>query len=57
MHNELKELAEEGNLEADEIPKVSTISNWISRYAQGHRKAKAQQALALINGDQKLLNK
>jgi len=51
MHNELKELVEEGILEAEEIPKVPTISNWISRYAQARRKVKAQQALALVNGD------
>ena len=51
MHNELKELVEEGMLEAEEIPKVSTISNWITRYAQTYRKIKAQQALALVNRD------
>lgn len=34
MYNELKELVEEGILEAEEIPKVSTIGNWITRYAQ-----------------------
>ena len=49
MYNELKELVEEGILEAEEIPKVSTIGNWITRYAQAHRKAQAQQALAHIN--------
>ena len=30
MHNELKELVEEGILEKKEIPKVLTISNWIT---------------------------
>ena len=30
MHNELKGLVEEGVLEEEEIPKVSTISNWIA---------------------------
>ncbi|POG64528.1 hypothetical protein GLOIN_2v1674232 [Rhizophagus irregularis DAOM 181602=DAOM 197198] len=49
MHNELKGLVEEGVLEEEEIPKISTISNWISRYAQTHRKLKAQQALALVD--------
>jgi len=49
MHNELKGLIEEGVLEEEEIPKVSTIGNWISRYAQVHRKLKAQQALALVD--------
>ncbi|CAB4411190.1 unnamed protein product [Rhizophagus irregularis] len=49
MYNELKELVEEGILEAEEIPKVSTIGNWITRYAQAHRKVQAQQALAQVN--------
>ncbi|CAB4404485.1 unnamed protein product [Rhizophagus irregularis] len=42
-------LVEEGILEEEEIPKVSTISNWIARYAQTHHKLKAQHALALVN--------
>lgn len=50
MYNKLKELVEEGILEAEEIPKVSTIGNWITRYAQAHRKVQAQQALAQVNG-------
>ncbi len=33
MHNELKELVKEGILEKEEIPKVLTISNWITQYA------------------------
>jgi hypothetical protein len=49
MHNELKGLVEEGILVEEEIPKVSTISNWIARYAQAHRKLNAQQALALVD--------
>ncbi|RGB36245.1 hypothetical protein C1646_697650, partial [Rhizophagus diaphanus] len=44
MHNELKGLVKEGVLEEEEILKISTISNWIARYAQTHRKLKAQQA-------------
>jgi hypothetical protein len=50
MYNELKELVKEGILEEEEIPKVSTIGNWITRYAQAHRKIQAQQALAQVNG-------
>lgn len=49
MYNELKELVDEGILEAEEIPKVSTIGNWITRYAQAHRKIQAQQALVQVN--------
>ena len=33
MHNKLKKLVEERILEAEEIPKVFIISNWISQYA------------------------
>jgi len=33
MHNELKGLVKEGILEKEEIPKVLTISNWITQYA------------------------
>ncbi|RGB22493.1 hypothetical protein C1646_822525 [Rhizophagus diaphanus] len=49
MHNELKDLVEEGVLEEEKILKISTISNWISRYAQTYRKLKAQQALTLVD--------
>ena len=49
MYNELKELVEKGILEKEAIPKVSTIGNWITRYAQAHRKVQAQQALAQVN--------
>jgi len=49
MYNELKELVEKGILEVEEIPKVSTIGNWITRYAQAHRKVQAQLALAQVN--------
>ena len=42
MHNELKGLVEEGILEEEEIPKVSTIGNWITRYTQTHCKVKAK---------------
>ena len=56
MYNELKELVEEGILEAEEIPKVSTIGNWITRYAQAHRKAQAQKALEHVNDLLETLN-
>ncbi|GES96911.1 hypothetical protein GLOIN_2v1880126 [Rhizophagus clarus] len=33
MHNKLKGLVKKGVLEEKKIPKISTISNWIARYA------------------------
>ena len=32
MYNRLNEFANNGELEQDEVPKVSTIQGWISRY-------------------------
>ncbi|KAG9288892.1 hypothetical protein G9A89_019514 [Geosiphon pyriformis] len=32
MNNRLKEFADNGELEPDEVPKISTIQGWISRY-------------------------
>ena len=49
MYNELKELVKEGILKEKEIPKVFTISNQITRYAQAYRKIQAQRALAQVN--------
>lgn len=37
-------LAEEDSLEETDIPKVSTIQNWIARYAAQHKQNMAQQA-------------
>jgi hypothetical protein len=49
MYNKLKGLVEEGVLKKEEIPKISTINNWIAQYAQTYRKLKAQQALVLVD--------
>ena len=32
------------------LTRPNTIGNWITRYAQAHRKVQAQQALAQVNG-------
>ena len=42
MWNELTRLVEEGSLEETDIPKVSTIQNWIARYAAQHKQNMAQ---------------
>ncbi|CAG8606057.1 40541_t:CDS:2 [Gigaspora margarita] len=42
MRKELIELVKVGNLEESDIPKVSTIQNWIARYAMQHKQKTAQ---------------
>ncbi|CAG8754993.1 2310_t:CDS:2, partial [Dentiscutata erythropus] len=42
MHKELIDLAKEGSLEKNDIPKVSTIQNWIARYAAQHKQKMAK---------------
>jgi hypothetical protein len=34
-----------GELEVDEIPKIKTIENWITRYNQEHKKVSAAKEL------------
>ena len=34
MYNELLIFVESGELEADDVPKIATIQNWISAYAR-----------------------
>ncbi|GET62126.1 hypothetical protein GLOIN_2v1812351 [Rhizophagus irregularis DAOM 181602=DAOM 197198] len=49
MWNELTKLAEKGRLEETDIPKVSTIQNWIIRYAAQYKQNMAQQLDTMIN--------
>ncbi|CAG8852224.1 41793_t:CDS:1, partial [Gigaspora margarita] len=42
MWKELMELVKIGSLEESDIPKVSTIQNWIARYAAQHKQQTAQ---------------
>ncbi|RIA94341.1 hypothetical protein C1645_734867 [Glomus cerebriforme] len=34
MYNELQTFVESGELEAEDVPKITTIQNWISTYAR-----------------------
>ncbi|CAG8550564.1 1905_t:CDS:2, partial [Cetraspora pellucida] len=34
MHMELKEFAQSGEIDNNDIPQVSTIQNWIGRYSR-----------------------
>jgi hypothetical protein len=41
MHANLVVMGEEGNLDKEEIPKIETIKNWISRYSATFKKESA----------------
>ncbi|RIB07417.1 hypothetical protein C2G38_2046015 [Gigaspora rosea] len=43
MWKELMELVKIGNLKESDIPKVSTIQNWIARYVAQHKQKIAQK--------------
>ena len=45
MLEELQKKVRADELEADEIPKIKTIENWITRYNQEHKKESAAKEL------------
>ena len=45
MFEELKKNVETGELEVTNIPKLSTIENWISRYSRQHKLAIAKKQI------------
>ncbi|CAG8651670.1 9443_t:CDS:2 [Gigaspora margarita] len=45
MLEELQRKVEIGELEADEIPKIKTVENWITRYNQEYKKESAKKEL------------
>jgi hypothetical protein len=40
---ELNKLAEEGEIQKDEVPEIKTIEGWITRYSASLRKESAEQ--------------
>jgi len=42
MLESLKKKIDEGELGDDEIPKLQTVQNWISRYSAQHRQRMAE---------------
>ena len=40
---ELNKLAEEGEIQKDEVPEIKTIESWITRYSTSLRKESAEQ--------------
>ena len=38
-------LADDGDIDCEDIPKESTIQNWINRYSAAFKKASTEQAL------------
>ena len=45
MYDELVQYAQEGEIKMEEIPKVATIQNWISRYTREHKQEAAARGL------------
>ena len=43
MFIELKKLAEEGEIQNDEVPEIKTIEGWNTRYSASLRKESAEQ--------------
>lgn len=43
MVSELQNLAEEDEIQAEDIPEVATVANWITRYAASLKKLSAQR--------------
>ena len=49
MHQELVKCAKEGEIESDEIPKITTIQNWIAKTTREHQKQSAEMAIKTTN--------
>ncbi|CAG8563744.1 6285_t:CDS:2, partial [Cetraspora pellucida] len=47
MHAELLEFVKNGNIEAEDIPKTSTIQNWINSYTWAFKQKAAEKKLGL----------
>ncbi|GES72774.1 hypothetical protein GLOIN_2v1767687 [Rhizophagus clarus] len=45
MKNELDKCAQEGEIDKDDVPKVTTIQNWISKTTREHREEAANRVL------------
>lgn len=49
MHEELLERVQQGELEEEELPKISTIANWITRTYAGWKKKWQKKHYVLKN--------
>jgi len=47
MRSELMHRVQEGEIEEKEVPKESTISNWINSFSRGWKQAMALQAIEI----------
>jgi tRNA G37 N-methylase TrmD len=52
MLNELQEFASSGEIQQDDIPKVSTIHNWITRYNREFKENATKQAKRALEDGQ-----
>ncbi|PKC11178.1 hypothetical protein RhiirA5_374075, partial [Rhizophagus irregularis] len=49
MQRELEKCAQEGEIDKDDVPKVTTIQNWISKTTREHREEAATRVLNYNN--------
>ena len=49
MHHELSRCAQEGEIDKEDISKITTIQNWISKTAREHREEAAERVLGHNN--------
>ncbi|CAJ0828165.1 11750_t:CDS:1, partial [Entrophospora sp. SA101] len=52
MVSELQILANEGEIQVEDIPEVATVANWITRYAASLKKLSAQKVEESIKNNQ-----
>ncbi|RIA99838.1 hypothetical protein C2G38_2237331 [Gigaspora rosea] len=48
MHDELVQLVQEGEIKIEEVPKVSTIQNWIGCYTHEHKQEAVTKKAILL---------
>ena len=56
MYIELNKLAEEGEIQKDEVPEIKTIEGWITRYSASLRKESAEQRVTTGETNKRIEN-
>jgi predicted DNA-binding helix-hairpin-helix protein len=54
MVSQLQNLADEGEIQVEDIPEVSTVANWITRYAANMKKISVQ--MIIVDKDNEVVN-
>ena len=52
MVSQLQILADEGEIQVEDIPEVSTVANWITWYAANMKKLSAQTIIVIKNNEE-----